>query len=109
MATLFALAALGTVGAALVAVLGLVWFVLKIVLLPVRLAFAAVKIVLGLTFGLLGGLAMLVLAPVAAVVVGGAALVAVVVAAAALLLPLLPFLLIGGIVWALTRRPAAAA
>ena len=52
---------------------------------------------------------MLALAPVIAVAVGGAALVALVVAAVALLLPLLPFLLLGGLVWAFMRRPAAAA
>ena len=46
--------------------------------------------------GLLGGIAMLALAPVLAVVVGGAAVVAVIVAVLALLLPLLPFVLLGG-------------
>ena len=69
--------------------------VLKLAFLPIRLAIGAVKLVAAMIAGLLGGIAMLALAPAVAVVVGGAAVVAVIVAVLALLLPLLPFLLLG--------------
>jgi len=109
MGALFAFGLLAVIGAALVGVLGLVWLVLKLVFLPIRLALGAVKLVAGLVVGLVGGIAMLVLAPIVAIGVGGVALLAIVVAAVTLFLPLLPFLLLGGLVWAITRRPAAAA
>ena len=105
MAALFALVLLGIAGAVVVGLFAVAWLVLKLVFLPIRLAIGAVKLVVGLVAGLLGGIAMLALAPVLAVVVGGAALVAVVVAVLALLLPLLPFLLLGGLIWAFMRRP----
>jgi len=109
MAALFALVMLGIAGAVVFGLFALAWLVLKLVFLPIRLAIGAVKLVASMVAGLLGGIAMLALAPVLAVVVGGAAVVAVIVAVLALLLPLLPFLLLGGLVWAFMRRPVAAA
>ena len=97
MAALFALVMLGIAGAVVFGLFALAWLVLKLVFLPIRLAIGAVKLVASMVAGLLGGIAMLALAPVFAVVVGGAAVVAVIVAVLALLLPLLPFLLLGGI------------
>jgi hypothetical protein len=112
MASLFALVMLGIAGAVVFGLFALAWLaielVLKLVFLPIRLAIGAVKLVAAMIAGLLGGIAMLALAPVLAVVVGGAAVVAVIVAVLALILPLLPFLLLGGLVWAFIRRPSMA-
>src|SRR5262245_31575796 len=104
MGALLALIGLGVAGAGAMAVTGLVWLLLKLVFLPIRLAFGAVRLV----FGLVGGLLMLVLAPVVAVGVGGVALLVLVVGAFALLLPLLPFVLLGVLVWSFMKRPVAA-
>ena len=82
------------------------WLVLKLVFLPIRLAFRAVKLVAATVAGLLGGIAMLALAPVLAVVVGGAAVVAVMSPCWRCSSRCLPFLLLGGLIWAFMRRPS---
>ena len=109
MGAVLALGALGVVGAAAVGVFGLVWLLLKLVFLPVRLAFGLVKFVVGVVAALFGTIAMLAIAPVIAVGVGGMLLVGLVVAALAVLLPLVPFLLLGLVVWSFMKRPAATA
>jgi len=109
MGALLALGAVAMAGAAVVSLVGFLWFVLKIVLLPVRLALGLVKMVVGAVAGLVGMLAMLALAPVLVVGVGGAIVVGLVVAAVAALLPLLPFILLGLVVWSFLKRPAPAA
>ena len=88
---------------------GLVWLAFKLIFLPVRLALGLVKFVLGAVAGLVGMLAMLALAPVLLLVVGGVFVVGLVVAGLAVLLPLLPFVLLGLIVWSFLKRPAVAA
>lgn len=109
MGTLFAMGAVAFAAAAAVGIFGFVWLLLKLVFLPVRLALGLVKFVVGLIGGLLGMLVMLALAPVLLVVVGGAVVVGLGVAALAVFLPLLPFLLIGLVVWSFLKRPKAAA
>ena len=104
-----AVLALGALGVAAVGVFGLVWLLLKLVFLPVRLAFGLVKFVVGVVAALFGTIAMLAIAPVIAVGVGGMLLVGLVVAALAVLLPLVPFLLLGLVVWSFMKRPAATA
>jgi hypothetical protein len=99
---------LGALAAAVAGVFGLVWLVLKLVFLPVRLAFGLVKFVIGAVAGLLGMLAMLALAPVLLVIVGGTLLVGIVVAGLAVLLPLVPFVLLGLVIWSFLKRPGPA-
>jgi len=106
-----AVLALGAIAAAAVVVglIGIFWLVLKLIFLPVRLALGLVKFVFSLAAAAVGMIAMLALAPVVAVGVGGVMLVGVVVAALAVLLPLVPFLLLGLVVWSFLKRPAATA
>lgn len=100
--------ALGAFAAAVAGVFGIVWLLLKLVFLPVRLAFGLVKLVVGAVAGLLGMLALLALAPVLLVVVGGGLLAGLVVAGLAVLLPLVPFVLLGLVVWSFLKRPGRA-
>lgn len=109
MGALLALGAVATAGAVVVGLFGVVWFVLKLVLLPIRLALGLVKLVVGAVFGALGMLAMLALTPVLVVAVGGAIVVGLVIALLAALLPLVPFILLGLVVWSFLKRPAVAA
>ncbi len=109
MGAVIVLGALAAAGVAAAAVLGLVWFLFKLIFLPIRLALGVVKFVVGIVAGLIGMVAMLALAPLLLIGVGGAAVVAIVVAGLAVLLPLLPFLLIGGLVWSFMKRPAVSA
>ena len=109
MGALLVLGAVALAGAVVVGILGLFWLVLKIVFLPIRLAFALVKLVVGVVAGALGMLAMVVFAPLLLVGVGGALVVGLTVAALAALLPLVPFVLLGLIVWSFLKRPAVAA
>jgi len=60
MGALLALGAVATAGAVVFGILGIVWFVLKLVFLPIRLALGLVKLVVGVVAGALGMLAMLV-------------------------------------------------
>lgn len=109
MGALLALGAVATAGAVVVGLFGIVWFVLKLVFLPIRLAFGLVKLVVGVVAGVLGTLAMLALAPVLLVGVGGAIVVGLVIALLAALLPLVPFILLGLVVWSFLKRPAVTA
>lgn len=109
MGALLALGAVATAGAVVFGILGLVWFALKLVFLPIRLALGLVKLVVGVVAGALGMLAMLALAPVLLLGVGGALVVGLVIAALAALLPLIPFILLGLVVWSFLKRPAVTA
>ena len=109
MGAVLAVGAVAMAGAVIVGLFGLVWFVLKLVFLPIRLAFGLVKLIVGLVAGALGMVLMLALAPLLVVGVGGAIVVGLVVAALAALLPLVPFILIGLVVWSFLKRPAVAA
>lgn len=106
-----ALLALGAVvaGAAVIGLAGFVWLVLKLIFLPIRLALGLVKIVVGVVAGLFGMVAMLALVPVLVVGAGGALVVGLVVAGLAVALPLLPFVLLGLVVWSFLKRPAVSA
>ena len=75
MGALLALGAVAIGGAVVFGILGIVWFVLKLVFLPIRLALGLVKLVVGVVAGALGMLAMLALAPVLLVGIGGALVV----------------------------------
>lgn len=109
MGAILALGAVAMAGAAVVGLFGFVWFVLKLIFLPIRLALGLVKLVVGVVAGALGMLAMLALAPVLIVGVGGVLVVGLVVAVVAALLPLVPFILLGLLVWSFLKRPAVAA
>ena len=63
MASLFALVLLAIAGAVLFGLFAVAWLVLKLVFLPIRLAIRVVKLVVATVAGLLGGIAMLALAP----------------------------------------------
>ncbi len=105
-----ALLALGTiaVGATVVGVVGVFWLLLKLIFLPIRLVLGVVKFVVGMAAAAVGLVAVLALAPVLAVGVGGVLVVGLIVAALAVLLPLIPFVLLGLIVWSFLKRPPAA-
>lgn len=104
-----ALLALGAVaaGAVVIGIVGVFWLLLKLIFLPIRLALGVIKFVVGMVAAALGMVAMLALAPVLAVVVGGALVVGLIVAALAVLLPLVPFVLLGLLVWSFMKRPPA--
>ena len=109
MGAVIALGALAAAGAAMAGLVGLLWLVLKLVFLPIRLALGLVKFALGAVAGLVGMLAMLAIAPVLLVVVGGVFVVGHEIAGLAVLLPLLPFVLLGLVVWSFLKRPAVVA
>lgn len=121
-----ALVVLGITGIAIAAVMGFVFFVLKMVFwllflpfrllflpfylitLPFRLLAKLLWIPFGLTFGLLGlGLGAVVL-PLLMLVVGGVLIFGLIAAAFALIIPLIPFVLFALLLWALFRRPPVA-
>ena len=64
MGAILALGAVALAGAVMVGIVGVAWFLLKLVFLPVRLALGLVKLVAGLVVGTLSMVATLVLAPV---------------------------------------------
>ena len=108
-----ALAALVIGGLAVVAAVGVVFLIFKIVLfavfLPFRLLFKLMWIPAGLiggAFSLVAGAAIL---PVLLTIGVAVAVIAVIAAVLALLVPAIPFVLLGLMVWALMRkRPATA-
>lgn len=110
---LAALAGLFLAATAVVAALTVVWLVLKIVawtiLLPFRLLFRILMIPVWLALGVVGLGAGAVLLPLLLVAVGALVLVGAVTALLALFLPLMPFVLVGLLVWAFVRRRPAVA
>lgn len=105
---LLALVSLMVAGFAVVAVIGTVFLVMKVVLwtvlLPFRLLFKLLMISVWMTLGAVGMVAGVALVPIVLVVLAGAALVGLVAAALALLLPAIPFVLFGLLIWAIVRR-----
>lgn len=95
------------------AVMSLVFLVLKIVFwavfLPFRILFKLMWIPIGLIGGLFSLAAGAALIPILLTVGLAVAVVAAIAAVLALLVPAIPFVLLGLVVWALTRRPAVVA
>jgi hypothetical protein len=101
------------VGLAVAAVLGFVFFVMKlvlwIVLLPFRLLLKALMIPVWLTIGSLGLAAGALSLPILAAVFGGLILMGIVGAILALMLPAIPFVLLALLLWVIFRRSPAVA
>ena len=113
MLELMALAGLFIGGLAVMAVVGVVFLVLKIVLfavfLPFRLLFKLLWIPIGLVGGFFSLAAGAAIIPIMLTVGVAVAIIGAIAALLALLVPAIPFLLLGLMVWAfLRRRPAAA-
>lgn len=88
----------------------LLFFPLKLLFFPIRLLMSLVWIPIGLTFGALGLAAGAVLVPILLVGVAGFVIVSLIAAVLSVMLPLVPFILLGLLVWAIFRhRPAAVA
>lgn len=108
MIELLALAGLVVAGLAVAAVIGLVFFVLKVVfwvvLFPFRILFKILMIPVWLTLGAIGLAAGAALLPLLLVVVAGVVVVGLIAAALAVLLPAIPFVLLGLAIWAIVRR-----
>ncbi|MCC7031929.1 MAG: hypothetical protein IT179_03740 [Acidobacteria bacterium] len=99
-------------GLAVAAVLGFVFFLIKlvlwVVLLPFRLLLKALMIPVWLTLGALGVAAGAVLLPVVLIALASVAVIGIVGTLLALLLPAVPFILLGLMVWAIFFRKAPA-
>jgi hypothetical protein len=106
-------------GLAVAAVLGFVFFLIKLVfwvvllpfrllLLPFRLLLKALMIPVWLTLGALGMAAGAVLLPVVLVALAAVAVIGVLATLFALLLPAVPFILLGLMIWAIFFRKAPA-
>jgi hypothetical protein len=112
MIELLVLGGLVAAGLAVAAVIGFVFFLLKIVLwvvlLPFRILLKALMIPVWLTLGAFGLAAAAVAVPVVLVALAGVAIVGIVAALLAVLLPAVPFVLLGLMLWAIFRRPAPA-
>jgi hypothetical protein len=128
MVTFFVLTLLAMGALAVAAVIGFVFMLLRAVLwllfLPIRLLFLPIKLLLfpvrllmsllwipiGLAFGALGLAAGAVLVPMVLVGVAGFVIVSLIAAVLSVMLPMVPFLLLGLLVWAIFRhRPAVPA
>jgi hypothetical protein len=114
MVELFVLGMLVMGALAVAAVIGFVLFLIKtliwIVMLPIRLVMWMLWIPIGLTMGALGLAAGVVAVPILLAVVAGFVIFTVIAAVLSVMLPLVPFVLLGLLVWALffRARPAAA-
>jgi hypothetical protein len=99
-------------GLAVAAVLGFVFFLLKLVfwviLLPFRLLLKALMIPVWLTLGAVGMAAGAVLLPVVLIALAAVAVIGVLATLFALLLPAVPFILLGLMLWAIFFRKAPA-
>jgi hypothetical protein len=105
---LIAFAGLLIAGFAFMAVMGMVFLVLKIVLwtvfLPLRLLFKLMWLPVALIGGLFSVAAGAAILPIVLTIGLAVAAFAVIAAAVALLLPAIPFVLLGLVVWAMLRR-----
>ena len=113
MLALIALAGLLFAGLAVTCVLGVAFFVVKVVFwaifLPFRLLFKLMWLPVGLVMGALSLAAGATLLPILLVVGLVVAVLGAIAALIALLVPAIPFFLLGLTIWALTRkRPVAA-
>jgi hypothetical protein len=113
MVELLVLGGLVAAGLAVAAVVGFVFFLLKlvfwVVLLPFRLLLKALMIPVWFTLGAVGLAVGAVAVPVLLAVVAVVAVVGVLAAALAFVLPVIPFVLLGLLVWAIFRRSPAVA
>ena len=111
MFTTIAFAGILAAGLAMASVLGLIFFVLKLVMwtvfLPFRILSKLLWIPFGLVTGAIGLAAGAALLPIL-LLVGVVAIVGLVAAVIALLIPAIPFVLLGLVVWAFMRRQPAA-
>lgn len=106
MIELIALAGLCIAGLAVFSLVGVVFFVFKIVLWAVFLPFRLLFKLLWIPIGLIGGLFSLV---AGAAILPILLVVGLVVGLLALVVPMIPFILLGLMIWAFMRtRPAAA-
>jgi hypothetical protein len=98
---------------AVVAVLGVAFFLLKFVLwavlLPFRLLLKLLMVPVWLTFGAVGLALGAVVVPLVLIVVTIVAAIGVVTTILALLLPAIPFVLLGLMIWAIVRKTPAVA
>jgi hypothetical protein len=114
---LIAFAGLLIAGFAFMAVMGLVFLVVRIafwaVFLPFRILFKLLWLPFGLISGLIGGVFTLAagatLIPIVLTVGLAVAAFAAIAAIVALLIPAIPFVLLGLVIWALMRRQPATA
>ena len=111
MLELIALAGLVIAGLAVFAVVGVVFFVLKLlfwtIFLPFRLLMKLLWLPVGLAMGALGLAAGAAVLPILLVVGLAVAVLGAIAAILALLVPAIPFILLGFVVWAIVKaRPA---
>jgi hypothetical protein len=113
MVELLVFGGLAAAGLAVAVVLGFVFFLLKIalwvVLLPVRLLLKAIMIPVWLTLGAIGLTLGVVAVPVVLAAIALMAVIGLVGAVLAFALPLIPFVLLGLLLWAIFRRSPAMA
>jgi hypothetical protein len=113
MVELFVLALIAVGALAVAMIVGMVIMAIKvvlwIVLLPFRILGWLLWIPISLTLGALGLVAGVVLAPIVVALVAGFIVISLIGAVLSLMLPLVPFVLLGLLLWAIFRhRPAVA-
>lgn len=108
MVELVILALLVGVGLAVAAVVGFVLFLLKLVFwvifLPIRLLLKLLWLPLGLAFGAVGMTLGLVALPILFIIGGAFVLFALLAALVSVLIPAIPFVLLGLLIWALVQK-----
>jgi hypothetical protein len=113
MIELLVLGGLVAAGLAVAAVVGFVFFLLKlvfwVVLLPFRLALKALMIPVWFTLGAVGLAVGAVAVPAVLAIVAVVAVLGLLAAALAFVLPAIPFVLLGLLLWAIFRRSPAVA
>ena len=113
MLELIALAGLFIAGLAVMAVVGVIFLVFKIVLFAVFLPFRLLFKLMWVPFGLIGGafslLAGVAILPILLIIGVAVAVIGAIAALLALVVPMIPFILLGLMIWAFMRkRPATA-
>jgi hypothetical protein len=102
------LALLAVVGLAVAAVVGFVFFLLKmifwVVFLPIRLLLKLLWLPLSFAFGAVGMTLGLAVLPILLLVSGALVVFAVVATLVSLLIPAIPFVLLGLLIWALVKK-----
>ena len=113
MVELLVFGGLATAALAVVAILGFVFLLLKVVLwvvlLPFRLLLKLIMVPVWLTFGAVGLALGAAALPVILIVLTAVAVIGVVTTILALLLPAIPFVLLGLMLWAIFRKTPAVA
>jgi hypothetical protein len=113
MVELLVFGGLATAALAVVAIVGFVFLLLKVVLwavlLPFRLLLKLIMIPVWLTFGAVGLALGAAVLPLILIVLTAVAVIGVITTILALLLPAIPFVLLGLMLWAIFRKTPAAA